>query len=226
MEEYISEDWKIANGVNISVIQGRFGEIEPSRLQCDCIVSPANSYGIMDGGFDLELSRIFKGASGDEWTLTNHCQDLIRQKSRGYLPPGSCLIAPLPEDVSGPTRNPYNAHALAIVPTMRRPEDVSWNRDLVYDAMWALLNEVALWNERFGSAAGSIGVQRIKRVLMTGLGTGTGAVPARRCARQMILAVMHFFEGVPERPRWDSVGPRNEEIGSTYLSLTELNYVK
>jgi O-acetyl-ADP-ribose deacetylase (regulator of RNase III) len=125
---------------------------------------------------------------------------------------------PLPEDASGATGNPYGTHALAIVPTMRTPEDVSWNRDLVYDAMWSLLNEVALWNERHGAgAAAGAGAsdKRIKTVLMTGLGTGTGAVPARRCARQIILAVQHFFEGVPERPRWESVGARNEEIGVT-----------
>lgn len=28
----------------------------------DCLVSPANSYGLMDGGYDLALTRIF----GDE----------------------------------------------------------------------------------------------------------------------------------------------------------------
>ena len=32
------------------VIEGRFQDIDPIQLQCDCIVSPANSYGIMGGG--------------------------------------------------------------------------------------------------------------------------------------------------------------------------------
>lgn len=32
------------------VIEGKFKEIDPVQLQCDCIVSPANSYGIMGGG--------------------------------------------------------------------------------------------------------------------------------------------------------------------------------
>ena len=32
------------------VIEGKFKDIDPIHLQCDCIVSPANSYGIMGGG--------------------------------------------------------------------------------------------------------------------------------------------------------------------------------
>ena len=32
------------------VIEGRFKDIDPIQLRCDCIVSPANSYGIMGGG--------------------------------------------------------------------------------------------------------------------------------------------------------------------------------
>jgi hypothetical protein len=32
------------------VIEGRFSDIDPTQLQCDCIVSPANSYCIMGGG--------------------------------------------------------------------------------------------------------------------------------------------------------------------------------
>lgn len=156
---------------------------------------------------------MLKGQNGDEWTLTAHCQAFIREKANGYLPPGSCLIVPLPEAAAG-IGNPWGAQSLAIVPTMRTPEDISWNRDLVYNAMWSLLKEVALWNGRCDSAG--VGDGRIGTVLMTGLGTGTGAVPGRVCARQMMLAVRHFIEGVPEAPRWESVGARNEEIRQTY----------
>ncbi|KAF8971416.1 hypothetical protein BDZ97DRAFT_1753235 [Flammula alnicola] len=151
-------DSRSSTHVNISVFEGRLGEIEASSLQCDCIVSPANSYGIMDGGyilsFDLELSRVLKGKKGDDWTLTDHCQTFIRRRSGGYLPPGSCTIVPLPETASGLSENPWHAHSLAILPTMREPEDISWNRDLVYNAMWSLLNEVAGWNERYGHGGG------------------------------------------------------------------------
>ena len=32
------------------VLEGRLNEIDPALLQCDAMVSPANSFGIMDGG--------------------------------------------------------------------------------------------------------------------------------------------------------------------------------
>ena len=36
--------------VGIDVVEGRLDEVEPARLACDCVVSPANAFGIMDGG--------------------------------------------------------------------------------------------------------------------------------------------------------------------------------
>lgn len=51
VHEYIPDDWAHSQAVSVAVYQGRLGKIEAARLQCDCIVSPANSYGIMDGGW-------------------------------------------------------------------------------------------------------------------------------------------------------------------------------
>ena len=52
------EAWKNAvsmyfgegGGVHFSIHQGYLREIDPALLRCDCMVSPANSFGIMDGG--------------------------------------------------------------------------------------------------------------------------------------------------------------------------------
>ena len=33
-----------------SIAQGKLQDIDPKQIQCDCMVSPANSFGIMDGG--------------------------------------------------------------------------------------------------------------------------------------------------------------------------------
>jgi len=40
------------SGANLpfSVYEGTLNELDADLLHCDCIVSPANSYGIMDGG--------------------------------------------------------------------------------------------------------------------------------------------------------------------------------
>jgi len=211
-----------------SVIEGRFKDIDPIQLRCDCIVSPANSYCIMGGGFDLELSRCFQGVGGDIWRLTDYCQTYIHDKWHGFVPPGSCTIIPLPEDVRGPHKNPWHTTSLAILPTMHTPENVSWHKDLVYNAMWTLLVEIKKWNQfAFGEGIS------IQTVLMTGLGTGQGGISVKRCAQQMVLAVKHWQQpqGLPENRhvRWEDVQQRNDEIERTYgpgvvVALRDLNH--
>jgi hypothetical protein len=33
-----------------TIIEGALGQVDDKLLECDCMVSPANSFGIMDGG--------------------------------------------------------------------------------------------------------------------------------------------------------------------------------
>jgi hypothetical protein len=35
---------------HFTVLEGMLSSFPPDKLQCDCIISPANSFGIMDGG--------------------------------------------------------------------------------------------------------------------------------------------------------------------------------
>lgn len=51
----LCEKWQqyFKNEINVEVKQCLFQEIK----KFDCIVSPANSFGIMDGGFDAVLSN-------------------------------------------------------------------------------------------------------------------------------------------------------------------------
>ncbi|KAI0042828.1 macro domain-like protein [Auriscalpium vulgare] len=191
-----------------TLLQGRFGELPAEETKCDCIVSPANSFGIMDGGFDMMLSEVFGGKPGDIYALTNHCQAYIRETWNGFIPPGSCSIVSLPSSVAGPS-NQWGTRTIAILPTMRTPQDVSWHRDLVYNCMWSLLVALQRWNEAHGPA------ERIRSVLMTGLATGTGGIVADVCAQQMVLAVKHFQQGLPDHPRWPDVLPRSREVDRT-----------
>lgn len=158
--------------------------------------------------FDLELSRSFQGA-GNIWSLTDHCQTYIHDNWCGFVPPGSCIIVPLPEDVGGLHRNPWRATSLAILPTMHAPKNVSWHKDLVYNAMWTFLVEIRRWNEKMDVGSS------VRTVLMTGLGTGYGGISAKRCAHQMVLAVKHFQQGLPRNNRWEDVQQRNAEIERT-----------
>ena len=101
---------------------------------------------------------------------------------------------------------------------MHAPENVSWHKDLVYNAMWTLLVEIKRWNQSAGvgkDEVEEITSTSIRTVLMTGLGTGQGGISAKRCAQQMVLAVKHFQQGLPTNIRWGDVRQRNADIERT-----------
>lgn len=52
----------------------------------ECVVSPANSYGLMDGGYDLAISEWFG------WDLAGKAQAYILEHYRGEQPVGSSFI--------------------------------------------------------------------------------------------------------------------------------------
>lgn len=158
--------------------------------------------------YDMALSVAFT-VERDIWALTNVVQDALRTRHRGYLPPGACELVPLPPALTA--ANALECTVLAVVPTMRTPEDVSWNVDLVYECMWNLLS--ALW--RWNGGERPAGARPVERVLMTGLATGNGGISYERCARQMALAALNFARGWGERPRWNDVQSRAEEMDDT-----------
>ena len=96
------------------------------------------------------------------------------------------------------TNNPWGARIMAVIPTMRVPDDISWHQDLVYNCIWSLLCEIVKWNRNPNQ-------EPIHTVLSTGLGTGTGEVDPNQCARQMVLAAKHFQKPLPVHPRWKHV---------------------
>ncbi|KZV61915.1 macro domain-like protein [Peniophora sp. CONT] len=151
----------------------------------DCLVSPANSYGIMDGGIDMYISRAF-GAGGDILTLSRAVQDDLYKRWYGFAPPTSCTLVRIPSHLRN-TQYP-RCGVLAICPTMRIPMNVSWHEDLVYNLMWTLLCELEHWNEEAKEE------DKIRKVAIPGLATGIGAYDPEKCARQMVLAVKFFRE--------------------------------
>jgi hypothetical protein len=159
--------------------------------------------------FDDVLSVAFRGDEDGYWTLTNAAQDYIKKEWHGYLPPGSCIVVPIPLSVAG-SNNPWKARFLAVLPTMRTPDEISWHKDIVYHCVWSLQVAIEKWNRSHAEEGATI-----KRVLMTGLATGFGSIKPEKCARQTILAVQHFRKPLLERPRWIQVIERENEIVDT-----------
>jgi hypothetical protein len=111
---------------NVSVVQGYF-EMLP---EFDCMVSAANSFGLMDGGVDGAITRFFGEA------LMRRVQERILDEYLGEQPVGTSIIVE-----TGHAEHPYIAHT----PTMRIPMPIA-RTDHVYSAMWAMLLAVRRHN--------------------------------------------------------------------------------
>jgi len=133
-------------------------------ITADAIISPANSFGFMDGGIDLIYSEYFG------WELQKTLQNKIRNDFSGELPVGNAVIIK--------TRNNKIKYLISC-PTMRVPENIS-NTINAYLAFRAGLIEINSFNSK--------NIRKITSVLCPGLGTSTGKISYNNCARQMRVA--------------------------------------
>jgi O-acetyl-ADP-ribose deacetylase (regulator of RNase III) len=133
-------------------------------VKADAIVSPANSFGFMDGGIDALYTYQF--GSG----LQARLQAVIAAEFGGELPVGEVVVVP-----TGNVDIPWCISA----PTMRVPRDVAATVN-AYLAFRAALRAVLAHNAR--------GDRRIGTILCPGLATAVGKMPVARCARQMRVA--------------------------------------
>ncbi|KAL9618387.1 MAG: hypothetical protein Q9160_006895 [Pyrenula sp. 1 TL-2023] len=177
--------------------------LSPRTTHFDLIVSPANSHGILDGGFDDAISRTLS-PKDDYFALTRAVQAQLYRTHRGFLPPGGCEIVRIPDEVRGRGRyydgKGWGCGFVGVCPTMRTPGDVRWDREVVYECVWSLLCGIGRHNE--GKEAG----ERIEEVLMTPLGTGTGGVSEERWAEQAVLALKHYVEAGEDEEKWTRLG--------------------
>lgn len=141
---------------NVRIIKG-------SILNCrtDAIVSPANSFGFMDGGLDYYISERFG------W----HLQDELQKRIRA-LPEHELLVG---KAMTINTGDPV-VRFLISAPTMRVPMSSGISESLTaYLAMKAIL----ICSQQN---------PEIRSVAVPGLCTGTGNMPYDVCALQMFQA--------------------------------------
>ncbi|KAL4244751.1 ADP-ribose 1''-phosphate phosphatase [Abortiporus biennis] len=192
----------------VTIIQNSFEDLKTSF---DCIVSPANSFGRFDGGFDQVLSDTLAPAD-DPTALTRTAQTILYSQWLGYAPPGTCTLIPLQNTPCFP--NSFNCKYIALCPTMRIPASVSWHKEIVYNCVWSLLAQIYRHNDLAEKDPG-LGLSTITSVAMTGLATGIGCVSNKICARQTALAFAHFHDSVSHPEKWSNLSWRDiEELGS------------
>ena len=142
------------------------GQVDIMTFEGDAVVSPANSFGFMDGGIDL----IYSLNMG--WEVMYMLQAKIRGEFDGELLVGQHTVVP-----TGYGRYPN----LLVVPTMREPKRLV-DTDNVYLASKALFLAMRKHPE-------------LKTVVCPGLGTGTGGVSPAECARVMRMAYDNWYLG-------------------------------
>lgn len=132
------------------------------------MVSPANSFGYMNGGLDFSISKNLG------WHIEKRLQEKIRQEFYGELLVGQATIVETDH-----IDFPY----LISAPTMRTPMTIGRTPN-VYLAMKAIL---ILWKEgRFSN--GELIKDKVNTIALPGLGAGIGQVPEKMCAHQMRIA--------------------------------------
>jgi len=154
---------------DVSIVAG-----DIRTVPCDAIVSPANSFGFMDGGLDLALVARF-GAE-----IQSRAQRVIREQHAGELLVGQAEIVP-----TGDAQVPW----LIVAPTMRVPMHVKTTVN-AYLALRAVLLAARAHTEQ----------PAIETIAVPSLCTGTGSMRPDIAAYQMwcayeeiVLSKPHVF---------------------------------
>lgn len=148
-------------------------------VTADAIVSPANSFGFMDGGID----RLYLEQYGT--SLQDRVQERIKTDHAGELLVGAATIVETEHESI-----PY----LIAAPTMRVPMVLhsSINPFLAARAVFVLIRDGVFTT---GRQTGQPIHEHVKSVVLPGLGTGVGRVPPVQCAKQVRAAIEDVVMG-------------------------------
>lgn len=164
-------------------------------VSCDALVSPANSFGFMDGGIDALYLKYF----GHE--LQTRVQRLIAERHHGELVVGAADLVE-----TGDAAIPY----MVIAPTMRVPMIL---HDSVNAYLAARASFLLIKHGRFSSGPeqGQPIAAKIERLALPGLGTGVGCLGPETCARQVRAAIDDILLDLYTPPRtWVKASARHQ----------------
>jgi O-acetyl-ADP-ribose deacetylase (regulator of RNase III) len=164
-------------------------------VRCDAVVSPANSFGFMDGGIDALYLAHF-GAD---------IQLRVRRQIYEYHA-GELLVGAADIVETGDSRIPY----LIAAPTMRVPMILrdSVNAYLAARAVFLLVTYGRFAN---GPHQGQPIAEHVQTVAMPGLGTGVGKIGFATCAHQVRAAITDVLLGQSAMPgSWAEASERHQ----------------
>lgn len=141
------------------------------------IVSPANSFGLMDGGYDGAITKYFEEYY--DFNLIPIVQRHLKDNFWGEQPVGSCTMIKIP------VMNTYILHT----PTMIRPSIIQDPR-IVYHCTRSCILEAMK--------------REIPHIIIPAFGGKCGQVPYKTIAQYMIAAI-ETFSHMPEEFTWHKV---------------------
>lgn len=176
-------------------------------VNADALVSPANSFGFMDGGIDMLYTQRFG------WHVQERLQDKIRSRHNGELLVGCAEIVETDN-----IQHPFIISA----PTMRVPQVLTYTANPYLAARAVLL---LIKNGEFvdGVYAGLKISDIINTVAFPGLGTGVGRVGPNTCAHQMRMALDEFYIGSHQFPlSWQDAVDKHKRCYMGYLGEVDI----
>ena len=161
-KQELCDKWKqvFSSYPEVEVLSGDY-----FQQSADAIVSPANSFGIMDGGLDQAIRNELG------FQVETDIQEVILKKYHGEMPIGNAEII---------NTNHDKWRFMIAAPTMRIPENIAFTLN-AYNAFRAILIAINNFN-------GSKPTRPIKTLVCSGLGTGIGSMEPVKCAVQMRVA--------------------------------------
>jgi O-acetyl-ADP-ribose deacetylase (regulator of RNase III) len=164
-------------------------------VDCDAVVSPANSYGFMDGGIDgLYL-----------WHFGNDLQMRVRRQIFDHHH-GEIVVGQADVVATENVRIPY----LIFAPTMRVPMHLHETVN-PYLAARAIFLLVMHGSFRSGKYTGQKISEQIETIAFPGLGTGVGKVNVNTCAHQVRSAIDDIILERYRMPRsWAEASERHQ----------------
>ena len=196
VEEPLAAAWaRHCGGLDcVEVVRGSILEVD-----CDAVVSPANSFGFMDGGIDALYYDHFYDHFGEAVELA--VRRLILEHYGGELLVGAADIVE--------TASPAIPYLIA-APTMRVPMKLGDSVN-AYLAARAVILLMRFGRFRAGRLQGEAIADHVRRVALPGLGTGVGGMPYETCARQVRAAIDDFVLGGYRLPQsWAEASERHQ----------------
>lgn len=141
---------------------------DATQRSADAIVSPANSFGFMDGGIDYALSERLG------WDLQEQLQAQIAALPEGELLIGKALVL---------DTNDSNIPYLVVAPTMRVP--MSFNIATSVNPYLAMKAALIIAQQHLA----------IQTIIIPGFCTGIGRMSPSITAQQMWMAFQEIVEG-------------------------------